>query len=230
MPLLPSFKSQSTDLHSKSIDWFLYESNTGTQWVNHYESLFQRAWKDSLKRVLEAYSETCQTLKGSAFSIFAKSSILDICQGFEYASVLWNKKNFDHFVLNLIARFGSIFHVTLKCPHCKAWSYSTPFSWVSKNDYVHAFVCWDDLYFQGTARWVQKMSISSIFLWYQFTRVTGMLRNGHGNTNLLRLLDSFGTISPIKFTFLNNCDTTLICWPLASRYDSGTPVTRAISM
>ena len=29
MPLLPSYRNQSIDLHSKSIDWFLYEGNTG---------------------------------------------------------------------------------------------------------------------------------------------------------------------------------------------------------
>ena len=28
--MLPSYKNQSIDLHSKSIDWFLYEGNTGT--------------------------------------------------------------------------------------------------------------------------------------------------------------------------------------------------------
>ena len=27
--VLPSYRNQSTDLHSKSIDWFLYEGNTG---------------------------------------------------------------------------------------------------------------------------------------------------------------------------------------------------------
>ena len=31
MLVLPSYKNQSID--SKSIDWFLYEGNTGTQWV-----------------------------------------------------------------------------------------------------------------------------------------------------------------------------------------------------
>ena len=31
--MLPSYRNQSIDLHSKSIDWFLYEGNTGTQWV-----------------------------------------------------------------------------------------------------------------------------------------------------------------------------------------------------
>ena len=29
MPVLPSYRNQSIDLHSKSIDWFLYEGNTG---------------------------------------------------------------------------------------------------------------------------------------------------------------------------------------------------------
>ena len=28
--VLPSYRNQSIDLHSKSIDWFLYEGNTGT--------------------------------------------------------------------------------------------------------------------------------------------------------------------------------------------------------
>ena len=30
MPVFPSYRNQSTDLHSKSIDWFLYEGNTDT--------------------------------------------------------------------------------------------------------------------------------------------------------------------------------------------------------
>ena len=29
MSVLPSYRNQSIDLHSKSIDWFLYEGNTG---------------------------------------------------------------------------------------------------------------------------------------------------------------------------------------------------------
>ena len=28
MPVLPWYRNQSIDLHSKSIDWFLYEGNT----------------------------------------------------------------------------------------------------------------------------------------------------------------------------------------------------------
>ena len=34
MPVLSSYRNQSIDLHSKSIDWFLYEGNTGISWVN----------------------------------------------------------------------------------------------------------------------------------------------------------------------------------------------------
>ena len=29
MPVLPTYRDQSVDLHSKSIDWFVYEGNTG---------------------------------------------------------------------------------------------------------------------------------------------------------------------------------------------------------
>ena len=29
MPVLPSYRNQSIDLHNKPIDWFLYEDNTG---------------------------------------------------------------------------------------------------------------------------------------------------------------------------------------------------------
>ena len=37
MPVLPSYRNQSIDLICKSIDWFLYESNTGIQWVKASE-------------------------------------------------------------------------------------------------------------------------------------------------------------------------------------------------
>ena len=30
VPVLPSYRNQGIDLHRKSIDWFLYEGNTGT--------------------------------------------------------------------------------------------------------------------------------------------------------------------------------------------------------
>ena len=33
MQVLPSYKNQSIDFHSKSTDWFLYEGNTGIEWV-----------------------------------------------------------------------------------------------------------------------------------------------------------------------------------------------------
>ena len=36
MAVLPSYRNQSIDLDSKSIDWFLHEGNTGIQWVNEY--------------------------------------------------------------------------------------------------------------------------------------------------------------------------------------------------
>ena len=33
MPVLPSYRNKSIDLHSKSIDWFLYEGKTGNEWI-----------------------------------------------------------------------------------------------------------------------------------------------------------------------------------------------------
>ena len=35
MQVLPSYKNQPIDLHSKSIDWFLYEGNSDIWWANH---------------------------------------------------------------------------------------------------------------------------------------------------------------------------------------------------
>ena len=32
--MLRTYRNQSIGLLSKSTDWFLYEGNTGTQWVN----------------------------------------------------------------------------------------------------------------------------------------------------------------------------------------------------
>ena len=34
MPLFPSYRNQSIDLLCKSIDWSLYEDNTGILWIN----------------------------------------------------------------------------------------------------------------------------------------------------------------------------------------------------
>ena len=33
IPVLPLYRNQSIHLHSKSIDWFLYEVNTNISWV-----------------------------------------------------------------------------------------------------------------------------------------------------------------------------------------------------
>ena len=38
VPVLPSYTIKSIDLHSKSIDWFPYEGNTGTYWVKYVNS------------------------------------------------------------------------------------------------------------------------------------------------------------------------------------------------
>ena len=38
---MPSYRNQSIDLHSKSIDWFLYEGNTGTLCVKYFSQQLQ---------------------------------------------------------------------------------------------------------------------------------------------------------------------------------------------
>ena len=40
MPVLPSYRNQSIVLLCKSVDWFLIEGNTGTEWVNPVTSAF----------------------------------------------------------------------------------------------------------------------------------------------------------------------------------------------
>ena len=49
--VLPSYRNQSIDLHSKSIDWFLYEENTVTSWVKQSKGakMWNKAPKPSVK-------------------------------------------------------------------------------------------------------------------------------------------------------------------------------------
>ena len=52
--MLPSYREQPADLHSKSIDWFLYEANTGIERVKSWQMFinymlffyffFQKMW------------------------------------------------------------------------------------------------------------------------------------------------------------------------------------------
>ena len=94
MPVLPSYRNQSIDLLCKSIDWFLYEGNTGIQWVK-FKFVFgyfavAHQWKS------EVYPDPSWTSKIGLFAkiingfqpltIFAKSSILDVQLGSEYTS------------------------------------------------------------------------------------------------------------------------------------------------
>ena len=44
MPVLLSYRNQSTDLHSKSIDWFLYEGNNDIYWVNKEADAIVLQW------------------------------------------------------------------------------------------------------------------------------------------------------------------------------------------
>ena len=53
---VPSCRNQSIDLHNKSIDWSLYEGNTGTQWVNHLSPYITCSFKfksQNFKTIIE---------------------------------------------------------------------------------------------------------------------------------------------------------------------------------
>ena len=55
MPMLPSYRNQSINLHSKSIDWFLYEGNTDIEWVKE-----KRSW--NRKNDIKVYLNKCHIL------------------------------------------------------------------------------------------------------------------------------------------------------------------------
>ena len=44
MPVLPSYRNQSIEMLCKSVDWFLYEGNTGIWWVNWMKDLKLKKW------------------------------------------------------------------------------------------------------------------------------------------------------------------------------------------
>ena len=62
--MLPSYRTQSTDLRSKSIEWSLYEDNTGTKWVKLKISKKNIAANDSSWSILnEIFNRQKQTNK-----------------------------------------------------------------------------------------------------------------------------------------------------------------------
>ena len=70
MPVLPSYRDQSIDLHSKSIDWFLYEDNTGFYWVN--KNVLHTAEFDARAAMVNSLSfSSCCSLSSPRASIFA---------------------------------------------------------------------------------------------------------------------------------------------------------------
>ena len=109
--MLPPYRNQSIDLHVKSIDWFLHEGNTGTQWVKHvinvgrhvdfHKGRFQYLLTGhSFSRLLRTHTvaqpEPSQTSKMENFAtiindyspltVVAKFFILDVCVGPCYVS------------------------------------------------------------------------------------------------------------------------------------------------
>ena len=62
MSALPSYRIQSTDLHSKSVGWFLYEDNTNTKWVKRKA---QKSWFKSQK-------QSISSILGTTMGLFLK--------------------------------------------------------------------------------------------------------------------------------------------------------------
>ena len=54
MPVLPSYRNQLIDLHSKSTDWFLYEGNTGIRWVKLFSPTIKAVF------LLKVYANTLE--------------------------------------------------------------------------------------------------------------------------------------------------------------------------
>ena len=71
VPVLRSYKNQSIDLLCKSIDWFLYEGSTGTQWVNR-NSIIQSDIQKHLGMFLDIKSSFYDLLK-TVFDIINKT-------------------------------------------------------------------------------------------------------------------------------------------------------------
>ena len=63
--MLPSYRIQSIDSHSKLIDWFLYEGNTGNSWVNLCIKICSSPV--TFNTWAEAHSESSQTSKMERF-------------------------------------------------------------------------------------------------------------------------------------------------------------------
>ena len=63
MSALPSYRIQSTDLHSKSVGWFLYEDNINTKWVKRKA---QKSWFKSQKRSISS-------ILGTTMGLFLKT-------------------------------------------------------------------------------------------------------------------------------------------------------------
>ena len=80
MPLFPSYRNQSIDLHNKSIGWFLYEGNTGTKWVNLVRRIKMKCV--SFKRVRISLSPKLRTKHFlQCFRHIVQCIIFSFCSG-----------------------------------------------------------------------------------------------------------------------------------------------------
>ena len=80
MPVLPSYRKQSVDLQSKSIEWFLYEGNTGAP------QKFGMTFEDQ-KELLSTYQGSSVTLVKFTNGEFHKYSVNYNCTCIQMADV-----------------------------------------------------------------------------------------------------------------------------------------------
>ena len=103
--MLPSYRSQSSDLLWKSIDWFLYEGNTGTWWVNAQPSFsvdfFEKTFTSDVLECQQICLERVQYYKKNYFNRFhnyfntSHASFLIYLNAFYYST---------------FSGYGSLFH------------------------------------------------------------------------------------------------------------------------
>ena len=85
MPKLPAYRNQSIDLPCKSIDWFLFDGNSGVQWVNCFPGSEAKQLCHHTIPILEQYKYGAAILHVGINDLlrFDKNSgtLVSICDG-----------------------------------------------------------------------------------------------------------------------------------------------------
>ena len=96
MTVLPSYRNQSIDLHSKSIDWFLYEGSTGTLWVNIIFVLKQNL-KNLCNFIYQESPTPFEESKGTDFEKYRYTYFLKVLKTPSQISWKWIQKRLKYY-------------------------------------------------------------------------------------------------------------------------------------